>query len=172
MALVLLVLAAVVALAAMHSTIVQHKMASNQYDRELAFQSAEAGMRAGVQGLATNPSWVARNCQANGVTCLANPFTDPNLPAGAIYSVAAGTTPGQYTPSAALVAPPQFVIENMGNWPDPTAATGFASSANAHNYGAQGLSTTVNYYRITARSGDPALTGGRAIVTLQSVVKQ
>lgn len=172
MALILLLISTLAAIAAMRTTLTQHQMSSNLYDRELAFQSAESGMRAGIAALAANPALIARNCQAAGVTCPANPFTDTALPSGSIQTVAAGTNAGQFTASKALTAQPQYVIENLGNWPNPVANTGFNQSANSHNYGAQGTSSTAIYYRITARSGDPTLTGGRATVTLQAVYKQ
>jgi type IV pilus assembly protein PilX len=69
------------------------------------------------------------------------------------------------------------VIENMGNWYDPDTDTGYNQTANSHQYGAQGTSTTAVYYRVTARSEDPASasssgTADRAVVTLQAVIKQ
>lgn len=170
-ALILLVLVTLVGLAAIRGTVMQQKMASNLYDREVAFQSAEAAMRAAASVVGNNPGVVARNCQGGGVICLANPFNDPNLPAGTIQTVAAGTADGQFTTSAVAKSAPQYVVENMGNWPDPSSDTGFGQSANSHNYGAQGASTTSVYYRITARSGDPAVVGERAVVVLQAMVK-
>ncbi|MDE2154955.1 MAG: pilus assembly protein [Xanthomonadaceae bacterium] len=171
-ALILLVVITLVGLAAVRGTIMQQKMASNLFDRQIAFQSAEAAMRAAAVQLATNPGIVARNCSAGGVVCLVNPFTDPNLPAGSIKTVAAGASTGQFTTSAVAASQPQFVVENMGNWFDPSSSTGFNQSANAAQYGAQGTSTTSVYYRITARSGDPATVGDRAVVMLQATIKQ
>lgn len=170
-ALLLLVIISLVGLAAVRGTIMQQKMASNMYDRSLQFQAAEAAMRAAADLIPNNPGIVARNCAAGGVICLANPFTDPNVPASAYQTVAAGTAAGQFDPSK-LTGNPQFIVENMGNWADPTSDTGYSQSANAHNYGAQGVSTTAVYYRVTARSGDPAIVGNRAVVTLQAMIKR
>lgn len=172
MALILLVVITLVGLAAIRGTIMQQKMASNLFDRQISFQSAEAAMRAAATLVSTNPGLVARNCSAGGVVCQANPFTDPGLPAGSIQTVAAGTSAGQFTASAVATSQPQFVVENMGNWADPSSSTGYNQSANASQYGAQGKSTTAVYYRVTARSGDPATVGNRAIVTLQAMIKQ
>jgi type IV pilus assembly protein PilX len=171
-ALILLVLITLVGLAAVHGTILQQRMAANQYDREQAFQSAEAAVRAASAMIVTTPAIIWHNCQAGGITCLPNPFNDPNLPATAINSVTAGTSTGQYTASSTAYGQPQFVVENMGNWVDQTTNTGFGSTANSRNYGVQGASGTAVFYRVTARSGDPAKVGDRAVVTIQAIVKQ
>ena len=170
-ALILLVVITLVGLAAVRGTIMQQKMASNLFDRQIAFQSAEAALRVAAAQVTTNPGIVARNCSAGGVVCLVNPFTD-TLPAGSIHTVAAGTAAGQFTRSAVAKSQPQFVVENMGNFADPSSSTGFNQSANAKQYQAQGASTTAIFYRITARSGDPATVGDRAVVTLQAMIKQ
>ncbi|MFK2931055.1 pilus assembly protein [Dyella agri] len=171
-ALLLLVVITLVGLAAVRGTIMQQKMAANLFDRQIAFQSAEAAMRAAMARIAGNPGEIARNCQAGGVFCQSNPFEDPNLDQSKIIPVVTGTGTGQFDAGALAASQPQYVIENMGNWYNPSTSTGFGQSANAHNYGAQGTSTTAVYYRITARSGDPSLVEGRAIVVLQAMVKQ
>jgi type IV pilus assembly protein PilX len=169
--LMLLIVVALVGLAGVRNTIMQQKVASNLYDREQAFQSAEAAMRVATALLPSSPGSIARNCQAGGVVCQGNPFTDPNLPANVIQTVAAGTSSTTFTAGAVAAAQPQYVIENMGNYVDPQSA-GFGDTANSSNYGVQGSSSTVIYYRVTARSGDPAQIGDRAVVTLQATIKQ
>lgn len=171
-ALILLVVVTLVGFAAVRGTLVQQKMSANLYDRQIAFQNAEAAMRVAQQRIGINTGDIARNCQAGGVVCPANPFGDTNLAASAIVSVTSGTGSGLYTVDGLSTGQPQYVVENMGNWQDPDSSTGYNQSANAHNYGAQGLSTTVTYYRVTARSGDPAAASGRALVTLQAMIKQ
>lgn len=172
MALILLVLITLVGLAAVRGTILQQRMTSNQYDREQAFQSAEAAVRAAGAQIPSTPSIIWHNCQAGGVTCLPNPFNDSTLTSTNIHFVVAGTSTGQYTASSTAFGQPQFVVENMGNWVDQTTNTGFGSTANSRNYGVQGASGTAVFYRITARSGDPAKVGDRAVVTIQAIVKQ
>ncbi len=162
-ALVLLVVITLVGLAAVRGTIIQQKMAANMFDRQIAFQSAEAAMREAQSRLLSQPGDVARNCQSASVTCLANPFNDTS---SKIITVST------YTASAVAAGAPQYVVENMGSWQDPTSDTGFNQSANSHNYGVNGGSTTAIYYRITARSSDPATVGNRAVVVLQTIVKQ
>lgn len=171
-ALLLLVVMTLVGFAAVRGTIMQQHMAANQFDRQIAFQSAEAAMRAAMLRLGDHPDEVARNCRAGGVICLSNPFEDPNLPGGKIYDVESGTAAGQFTAADVAAGQPQYVIENMGDWADPDADAGFGQNASSHNYGVSGGSTTAGYYRITARSGNPATVGDRAVVVLQAVVKQ
>jgi len=171
-ALILLILITLVGLAAMRGTLMQQKMSANQYDRQVEFQSAEAAVRAATALIPTTPTLIWHNCQAGGVTCLPNPFNDSTLPKTAIHNVSQGTGAGYYTASSAAASQPQFVVENMGNWVNQKTSTGFGNTANSRNYGVQGSSGTQVYYRITARSGDPALVGDHAVVTIQAVVKQ
>lgn len=174
-ALILLVLITLVGLAAMHGTIMQQRMASNLYDREQAFQSAEAAVRAAAAQIPTDSTIIWHNCQAGGIVCQPNPFDSSGAnpaPASAIHEVPTGTGTGDYTASATAYGQPQFVVESMGNWVDQNTNTGFGQTANSRNYGVQGASGTAVYYRITARSGDPAVVGDRAVVTVQAIVKQ
>jgi type IV pilus assembly protein PilX len=171
-ALLLLVVITLVGFAAVRGTLMQQKMAANQYDRQLAFQNAEAGLRAAMARIATHPDEIARNCRSGGVVCLSNPFADPNLPANSIHDVEEGTGQGQFTAGALAADQPQYVIESMGNWADPDSDAGFGQNASSHNYGVSGGSTTAAYFRITARSGAPDVVGDRAVVVLQTVVRQ
>jgi type IV pilus assembly protein PilX len=134
-ALLLLIVITLVGLAAVRGTIMQQKMSSNLFDRQLAFQSAEAALRAGAALIASNPGDIARNCQAGGVVCQGNPFNDSSTK---IISVASGTSAGQFEIADQAFSQPQYVIENMGNWVDTNTSTGYSQSANAHQYGAQG----------------------------------
>ncbi|WP_267873360.1 pilus assembly PilX family protein [Dyella amyloliquefaciens] len=168
-ALILLVVVTLVGFAAVRGTLMQQKMSANLYDRQIAFQNAEAAMRVAQQRIGVETGDIARNCQAGGVVCPANPFTDT---AAKIMPVSSGTGSGLYTVDGLATGQPEYIVENMGTWQDPDSSTGYNQSANAHNYGAQGLSTTVNYYRVTARSGAPTAAQGRAVVTLQAMIKQ
>ncbi|RUL74048.1 pilus assembly PilX family protein [Dyella choica] len=171
-AMVLLLLITLVGLAAMRGTMMQQRMASNLYDRQVAIQNAEAAVRAATVLIPTQPALVWHNCQTAGTTCLPNPFNDSTLPSSAIHPVSAGTSAGAYTAGATAGYQPQYVVENMGNWVDQNANTGFGNTANSRNYGVQGSSSTAVYYRITARSGDPSVVKDRAVVILQAVIKQ
>ena len=171
-ALILLLLITLVGLAAMRGTLMQQKMSSNLYDRQVALQNAEAALRAATAQISTTPTLVWHNCQNSSVTCLPNPFNDSTLPNGAIHQISPGSGAGQYTAGTTAGYQPQFVVENMGNWVDQSVNTGFGNTANSRNYGVQGSSATSVYYRITARSGDPSKVKDRAVVTLQAVIKQ
>lgn len=172
-ALILLVVVAFVGLAAVSTSALQAKATSNQYDRQIAFQSAEAALRVAAALIPTNPGFVARDCQLGSTICQANPFTDKNLPAGSIHSVDPGNSATAFTASAAAPMPPEYVIESLGNWANASGSAGFGNTANSRNYGVQGMTSTAVYYRITARSCDPtdARCSQRAIVTLQSVIR-
>lgn len=167
-ALVLLIAVTLVGLAAIRGTTLQQKMTSNFYDRELEFQAAEAALRTAAAEISLNANVIARNCGSGGVTCETNPFTDPNFDTSKIQTVQTSA----FNASAAGTGQPQYVVENMGAFADPSSSTGFGQTANSAQYGAQGASTTSIFYRITARSADPTTVGDRSVVVLQATVKQ
>jgi len=172
-ALILLIVITLVGLAAIGTTILQNKAASNQYDRQVAFQSAEAAMRVAMALAPNSPALIARNCQTGGTVCQANPFTDSTLPPGSIHTVTAGASATTFTASAVAAMQPQYVIESLGNWTNAATDVGCGNSANSLQYGGN-CGIQALYYRITARSCDPSNSNcnNRAIVTLQTVVKQ
>lgn len=171
--LLLLIIVAIVGLAAVRGTIMQQKMSSNAFDREQAFQAAEAALRVATAVLPTAPNQVARNCQTLAKSpnpCLNNPFTDTTLPANSVYSVNSGSgSSTTFTASTVAAARPQYVIEFMGAFDDPNSAGN--NSNNSMCYGCNGSTSKAYYYRITARSGDPTKVGDRAVVTIQASVK-
>lgn len=170
-ALILLVVITLVGLAGVRGTIMQQKMASNLYDRQVAFQTAEAGLRVAAARIATNPTDVARKCDSG--VCLANPFEDPDLPAGSIHTVPSGTGTGQFTIGKVAAEQPQYVVENMGKWAETDASTTSSQSPNSSCYGCKaGGAVEAVYYRVTVRSGDPDTVGDRSVVTLQAMIKQ
>jgi len=166
-ALILLIVITLVGLAAIGATILQNKAASNQFDRQIAFQSSEAGLRYGAQWILDNPTSArAIDCSTGAIACEGNPFTDANVPSSDYQSV-----PTSYFNAGALASgQPQFVVEYMGD----QSASFDADSANCQQAGAKLTcgSTTYSLFRITARSGDPTTVGNRAVVTLQTVMKQ
>lgn len=165
-ALILLILVTLIGLAAIRGVTTQQRMTANFYDREVGFQAAEAGLRAGEDAVTAGTANV-RPCTPGGDACQANPFTDPTLNVSRINNVpttayqAGSNAPGQ----------PQYVIELICNDCQTAGAPAPCQSANCGSYGAQTGAPTTWYYRITARSGDPgsAAGGNRAIVTLQSM---
>lgn len=171
-ALILLVVITLIGLAAVGGTIMQGKMAANQYDRQTAFQNAASALRVAKKNLLLNPNLQAVTCVNQA--CSSNPFTTLAAGSAYIHTVATGTSAGTYTASALATGQPQYVIEKLGGfWPNPIGSPSANQSTNCHQYGGcpppPGNAT---YYRITARSGNPATIGNRAIVTLQTVVMQ
>lgn len=166
-ALLLLVILILVAFAGLRGTLLQQKMSAHHYDRQVAFQHAEAALRVAQSRLASHPEEIARNCQSQTVACLANPFNDPTLPKGSIYTVDSS----DFVVSPVAPGQPQYVIENMGDWVEPGQGAVIEQSANARDYGSHSESSR-RYYRITARSADPAITDGRVLVVLQATVEQ
>lgn len=175
-ALILLIVITLVGLAAIGTTLIQNKATSNQYDRQIAFQSAEAAMRVALVELInnSNPPVSTRKCGHDSASsdCLANPFADPNLPTGSIITVAAGNAANQFTAGSNSPMQPQYVIQDLGNnW--STQSPG-SSNGVVCNYGACNPNGPAQYWRVTARSCDPAdaRCDNRAIVTLQSIIKK
>lgn len=168
-ALLLLVVVTLVGLAAVGGTLLQQKMAANFYDREIAFQADEAALRQAENAILAStaaPPGAFRDCSpGSGNVCLANPFDDPHLPGGEVTQV------GKASFDARLAASqPQYVIEYMGNFAVPVPNVKQLSSCSG--YVPCSAITTADFYRITARSGDPAQTAGRAQVVLQSVYRK
>ncbi|HWU69280.1 MAG TPA: PilX N-terminal domain-containing pilus assembly protein [Stenotrophobium sp.] len=165
-ALIFLIIVTLIGLAAVRGTTVQKRMMANFYDRELAFQNAEAGLRAG-QALLTAGTVNARNCL--NTHCDANPFTDSTLDASLIQTAATS----KYTAGSNAPGQPQFIIELIcTSCPSPGGASDFQQSANFQSYGTQPFSDSRSqFFRITARSSDPTSEEGanRAVVTLQAL---
>jgi type IV pilus assembly protein PilX len=170
-ALILLVVATLIGLAASRSTMLQERMSGNTYDRSLAFQRGEAALRAAEAAISAN--W--QIATLNGVDCStvtgaqcdivpADAFTGTSanwLDVAGVYNVNTALTPGV----------PQYQIHLIGTG---TADNSFDTSANANsaNYGGSGAPDNVAFYRVTARSSNPALSGDRAVVVLQTMVRR
>ncbi|MDN5873636.1 MAG: PilX N-terminal domain-containing pilus assembly protein [Sinobacteraceae bacterium] len=179
-ALVLLLVITLLGLGAIRSTSLQQKLTGNFYDREIAFQSAEAGLQSAsvaMQNIGADPS-IAVNCDVanGGQNCFTNPFNDPDV-SNTTYAqtVQKGGGKGQYTPTGNADWQPQYIIECMGAAQAP-APSNF-HNALTQNYGGgaaepdtPAAAKPLTYYRITARSGDPTQTEVkvRAVVTLQA----
>lgn len=171
-ALVLLVVATLIGLAASRGTMLQERMSGNTFDRSLAFQRAESALRAAEVVISAN--W--QIATLNGVDCWtgAPPTQCPIVPADAFTGTSAlwNNVTGTYNINSALSAgTPQYQIHLIGTG---TAENSFgtADNANSANYGNNAAPDNVAFYRVTARSSDPTLSGGRAIVVLQTMVRR
>jgi type IV pilus assembly protein PilX len=170
-ALVLLVVATLIGLAASRGSALQERMSGNTFDRSLAFQRAEAALRAAEVAISAN--W--QIATLNGVDC--SPVTAAQcaiVPTDAFNGTSANwiNVAGTYNVNSALSAGvPQYQIHLIGTG---TAENSFgtADNANTANYGNNGNPDNVAFYRVTARSSDPTVSGGRAIVVLQTMVRR
>jgi type IV pilus assembly protein PilX len=172
-ALILLAVIILVGLGAIGTTILQNKATANQYDRQVAFQAAEAALRqAQIAITSATASQAApagfEDCSANATplnNCLADPFADANVTAAQIASV-----PKSAFSSALAASAPQYVVQYMGQFKAPPQGVRQIGGGPA-GYGTTPPGAMSDYYRITARSGNPSDVKGRAVVTLQSVFR-
>ena len=137
--LIFMVLLTLLAVSAMHGTILQERMAGNTRDRMLAFQAAETALRAG-DALLGNPG-----LPPNGPGIYMVPGTSP---AAGFTSVQQWDTAYPWNTSAAtisgslsgIVVQPLFVIERLTN----TSCAGMSPNGWPPTPGR-------GYYRITSR---------------------
>jgi len=170
-ALILLVVATLIGLAASRGAMLQERMSSNTYDRSLAFQRSESALRAAEAAISNNWQIATLNgvdCSpASGTQCAivpADAFTGTSanwISVGASYNVNNALTTGV----------PQYQIHLVGTG---TADSTYDTEANANsaNYGSNSAPNSVAFYRVTARSSNPLVSGDRAIVVLQTMVRR
>ena len=162
-ALILLLIMTVVALSGVETVTLEEKMTANTYDRSLAFQSAEAGLRVGeaialAQSENSNAGFDSEGIYTDsGNTCGASPcqnglcsqpdkdcpdrWLDSNFNG---WQTASGSNIGSMGSSA------QFFIEYLGTYQD-------INTSQPERY---------SHYRVTARSNQGT---ERATVMLQSI---
>ena len=165
-ALVLLVVATLIGLAGIRGTSLQERMSANMYDRSLAFQRAEAALRAAEEAITTNWQIAAlggSDCSpTSGNLCGTVPAANAVWRSvGGTYNVNDDKSPGT----------PQYFIQFMGTG-NAENTLGLEANADYGNYGNSYPPDNVAYYRVTARSSAPADAGDRSIVVLQSTVKR
>lgn len=165
--LILLVLITMVGVASLRNVVLEEKMASNFYDRSLAFQAAEAGLRAGEAVAVAQASTTPRHAQALALAV-------PTSSAQCATSCSGGlcSAPGVHCDE-------RWAISDFPGWTDATGVTLNAQAGAAPQYFVEFLGNdfpcdpeqpTLNNscarYRVTARSQTGA---DRAEVILQSV---
>ncbi|SIP94910.1 pilus assembly PilX family protein [Solilutibacter tolerans] len=168
--LILLIVVTLIGLASLRGTLLQERMSASAFDRSVAFQQAESALRAGEAVVrqnwqANNPKSAAHvNCEAVGTVCDVVP---PNTYSGG----GAGWTSVTASTKSTVAGTPQYYIEYMGeSTTGDTSYLGYGDSANAAQYGSEGGQTNGYFFRITARSADPAAVSDRALVVLQTRV--
>lgn len=164
LALILLLVMTVLILASIRGTVMQERMASNLYDRSLAFQAAEAALREGERWVLANPPKPAAGSCNEGSCGKPDPEAAPAWEDDDVWKEAhdAEDGHGHALEIGDLPVPPQFIVELLAdNMPEVNLCESTAIDPDAPCYsGPEGLR-----YRITARSGE----AGRAVVVLQSV---
>jgi type IV pilus assembly protein PilX len=164
-ALIFLLVMTILILASVRGTVMQERMASNLYDRSLAFQAAEAALREGERYvLETPPKPAGPGCDSSGNCVKPDPTAIPVWQDEDNWDNAhdAADGHGHVIDVGTLPVPPKFLIELLANnMPEVNLCESTAIDPDAPCFaGPEGLR-----YRITARSGE----SGRAMVVLQSV---
>jgi type IV pilus assembly protein PilX len=164
-ALIFLLVMTMLILASIRGTVMQERMASNLYDRSLAFQAAEAALREGERFvLESSPKPSAVGCDSSGNCSKPDSDTVPVWQDEDNWENAHAVDDGHghVIQIGTLPVPPQFLVELLAdNMPEVNLCESTAIDPDAPCYaGPEGLR-----YRITARSGEE----GRAVVLLQSV---
>ena len=152
--LVLLLVMTLLGIVSLRTTLVEERMSADMYDRSLAFQAAEAGLRAGESLAATRPN-LTGPC-SNGrcgypVTTAADVWKDETVWTNA---------PTATVDLDGAVASPKYIIELLA---DQVPAKGTCTTSG--DISETSCGGTERRYRITSRSTQ----SGRAAVTLQSV---
>ncbi len=167
-ALILLLVVTLIGLAASRGTVLQERMSANSYDRSLAFQRSEAALRAAEAAITAN--WQITTLGGTDCSSAACPTVPANAFTGTdatwhnveeTYDVNEDMSPGV----------PQYTIQFMGTGSAPNNL-GTRDNADAANYGSGAAPDNVAFYRVTARSADPATLDGRSVVVLQTTVKR
>ena len=163
-ALILLVVVTLLALSNLQTVALEEKMTGATYDRQLAFQAAEAALREAEQYVETNKpiaSYTDDDITCPGASAIDNCdlttglCPPPDKDCSSRWLPASGFTQWKNAtvPVPALAGTPQYFIEYLGNT-FPCSDGGASDPKNCKRY------------RITARSNPGT---GRASVMLQSV---
>lgn len=169
-ALVMLLISTMIGLASIRSTTLSERMTANMYDRSLAYQGAEAALRAGEAALEAE-TITPIDCTVASSHCPPTPGStfDPDNTSD-WTSVGTGfLVNDELMPSA-----PEFYVEKMGEI-GGTDEFGINDSANCANYaGCDETAPSAALYRVTGRSLIKEDDGGtgRSVVALQITVKQ
>lgn len=152
--LILLLVMTLLALASIRGTLLEERMSSNQYDRSLSFQAAEAALRAG-EAVASDRPKPAAGCTA-GLCGKPNPAAAPVWESAAVWGGAMKTT----VDLGDKTATPEYIVELLADDIPPKGAC--TTSGDLSEGSCTGNEAR---YRITARS----MAADRAYVMLQSI---
>lgn len=178
-ALILLVVVTLMGISGMQNTALQERMSGNMFDRSIAMQAAEAGLRAAETELELNNDAIQHDCRPDSdegppedndgcAIETADTFSgnDANWqPVADEFLVNTDLSAGR----------PEFLIQLIYQGEEPGADQTAGLSDAALQYGS-GLSnrtpSAVRIYRVTARSQAPDANTNRAIVVLQTTVRR
>lgn len=166
---VFLLIMTVLALGSIRGVNLQEQMAANLYDRDLAFQSAEAAIQAAQAEVLTNPNPVgAQDCSPTSIQAC------KTIPDGTFTSSNLGwrNMPTTFDVNAnQRLGTPQYNIQMLGEGTNGLAF-GQMNSANNTQYGVNPGIFNQQFYRITARSSNPTTAQERAVVVLQATIRR
>ncbi|WP_020394637.1 pilus assembly PilX family protein [Thiolinea disciformis] len=167
-ALVLLLIMTLMSLTSVQGVNLQESMATNLQDREMAFQAAEAALRAAEKLLeSTSSSNTMIDCTLMAVNLC------PPVPANTF--VADDTTGWvnvtDYPNKTMLGGNPQYYIQLLGIGTS-LGATGQGNNLSNAQYGVNTGVQVQRFYRVTARSSVPSASSDRAIVVLQTTISR
>ncbi|MDR0634307.1 MAG: hypothetical protein LBF91_04950, partial [Azoarcus sp.] len=165
-AMVLLLVMSLLAMTSLRGTNMQERMSANAHDRDLAFQTAEAGLRMGehqaekwATGAITPPAETT-GCPA------ANPGTGLYVMSAATHDACTPLWERQANYWHHANAEPDIAFDARGLSRAPYYIVELISANASCNPGASTSSARCKRFRITAASDDG---GGRARVVLQSI---
>lgn len=166
LALTLLLVMTMLILASVRGTVMQERMAASLFDRNVAFQVAEAALREAERWvLASPPKPPDGSCDGAGNCGKPDPGATPVWEVEANWATAHHADDGHghaFQNAGTLAVPPQFIVELLADSvPEISVCESTSIDPDAPCFsGLGGLR-----FRITARSGDT----GRAVVVLQSI---
>lgn len=146
----MLLVMTLLALAGLRGTLMEERMSAGSYDRSLSFQAAEAALREGEASIVAGTRCSSGACPRPAAGTADIWVTDPTCADPTIWTPVTAALQSNSPPTV-------YAIELLGPAPPP----------NEPGCGLDGdTSCMVDFYRITACSGDPA--NGRAQTILQS----
>jgi type IV pilus assembly protein PilX len=163
---VLLLVMTILGLFSVRATVMEERMSAGMLDRSLAFQSAEAALVEGERRALLLATFPAMGTCINGVC------GPPNQAATPVWEV---STVWQAAPAVAAsfegtAGAPRYIIEMIASGVPAFAGAGECSTAGDVSGSDCTVTGVQRRFRITARSGTPASSDGRAVVILQSIL--
>lgn len=171
--LIVLVIVTLLSLSSIRTTTLQERMSANVLDRGVTFQATESMLRLAETAVANNPNFAAHggvDCSPAAAACVSNPL-DPNFTGWQPLpdNVAANVPNQAFAPGTG-----QYHVAFLGISAEASEdRLGQELSANTIQYGADqsGGTPESSVFRITVRNQDPAATGARSFVMLQSTIR-